>query len=176
MSESDDLDVASFQAKVLEEIRLLQSMVEINSGFRRQALKSDPAKPESQDKAAGSFGFNLSMRLGQYTLKNLKEQKRIDERTAQARAFLKEPETKRLLCARLRAIEDNLSRLGIRDTEHDAAEIAGAITPVLLPLARGKSISLEAAPVAFAVSAWVIARTGIAVYCAADTETDPLNL
>jgi hypothetical protein len=175
MSESDNLDVASFKAKVLEEIRMLQSMVEINSGFRRKSFESDAAK-QSEGKAAGSFGFNLSMMLGQYTLKNLKAQKRIDERTAQAKAFLKEPETKRLLCPELRAAEDNLSRLEIRATEQDAAEIASVITPLLLPLARRKSISLADEPVAFALSAWIIARTEINVYCAGNTETDPLSL
>lgn len=176
MSKEDDVTIEAFQARVLQEIRILQTMVEINAGFRHSSFKSDATKKQGQKKARGFFGFNLFMRLEQYMLKTLGKQKRINERTAQVRSFLKEPETKQRLCAGLRVIEDNLSRLEMRSVEHDATEIAHAVTPLLLPLARAKSISLEDDPVAFALSAWMIARTGIALYCQGYAGTDPLSL
>jgi hypothetical protein len=174
--EENQIPLEAFQDKVLEEIRMLQSMVEINAGFRRTFFNRAAGHEQSRKKGDDSLQFKLSMRLAQYTLKNLKELKKIDENTTKARAFLKEAETRLLLCERLKAVEDNLSRLEIRDTEHDAAEIATAITPMLLPSARARSISLADDPVAFALCAWILARTSIKTYCAGMSETEPLSL
>ncbi len=170
--EKSEDELAAFQDEVLREIKLLNAMIDMNRGFR-----SSPSKGSEKGPLLNQlFETWVSVSLGQYTLGNLKKQKRVDEYTAQAREFLKDPETKELLCSRLRAVDESLSRLTVRSIEQDAAEIASAITPLLYPRAQSKSISLPDSPVAFALSAWILARTGIKSYCPSPEEAEPLNL
>ena len=97
---------------------------------------------------------------------SFRKQRKVDETTNQAKAFLRRTDTRERLCPFLSAAENNLSKLLQRTIENDAAEIACAITSILAPLVRTKTISINMDPLLFALMAWVIARTGITTYCA----------
>ena len=169
MAESVTHDLASFQAEVLEEIRVLQLLVSSREEFRL---------PPAGDPSSGAQGFDRWVAVGFLSiiskfkdrpLRELMRGKKIDEYTRQGRDFLRKPETRRLLCPALRAVDENLSRLKFRSIENDALEVAAAITPLLWPRARTEAAAPAPEPVLFALCAWMIARTGIKNYCAADS-------
>lgn len=163
---SDSAELASFQEKVLKEVEWLKTMV----GMKDDLRKGVPEVTGVIQKII----YGASLNLGQHALKNMRELKKIDELTPRARAFLKERATREMLCRTLREVETNLSKLSVRDVRRDAEEIAGAITHALFPAAGGRGLPLE--PVAFALCAWMLARTGIDRYCAGMDETEPLSL
>lgn len=177
MPESKPAELEAFRRSVLEEIRQLDSMVEAKAGFSRNPLRADAPDRAS---LAQNVIYGASLRVAQNMLKNFMEVKRIDELTAEARAFLKESETKVLLCASLLGVEENLSRLALRSIRRDAEEIASAMTPLLYPLAQAGRIRLRRHAVAFALCAWILARTGLRNYCpqppSTAAETEPLSL
>ena len=170
MPVAEDFDLKSFQDKVLKNITLLNCLVNLKEGF-------DPGdvKPTSQ-----GFGSALSFLVfksiievtellsgpPEEMIRVMKEEHEIDESAAQAREFLKRKETRRLLCPTLLDTENILSQLASRTFEGDVREIASAITPVLAHHSRAGAIELPTDPMRFAVSAWMIARTGVAKYCA----------
>jgi hypothetical protein len=167
MPETEDFDVKSFQDRVLAEVRTLHTMTQLAKGFG-EAPRRETVAPE--EKGAGQLFGTLLLKVmtgvSDWGLRGFKESKRIDEITSQTRLFLKEQKTRQLLCPTLQNIENNLSRLALRTIEIDANEIAYAITPVLAPLAQAKAIEIPLDPLHFALSAWMIARTGVAKYCA----------
>jgi hypothetical protein len=109
------------------------------------------------------------------TIRVMKEERKIDESTEQAREFLKRLESRQLLCPTLQTTENILSQLALRTFESDAREIACAITPVLAPLSRAGAIEFPLDPMRFALAAWMIARTGVAKYCAGRDRTAEEN-
>ena len=174
MPEVEDFKLESFQESVIKEIKTLQLLVEIKARHRESVDKL--ASVETKD--VRGFLASLPDRFNEWisvrSISDLKKLKKIDERSAQARAFLQQTETQRRLCPALRQVENNLSALASRIVERDAQEIAATVTPILAPLARDKSISLELDPTVFALCAWMIARTGVRVYCSGtQTETNP---
>jgi hypothetical protein len=103
-------------------------------------------------------------------LRVMKEENKIDESAEQAREFLKRQETRQLLCPTLRDTENILSQLTLRTFESDVREIASAITPVLAHHSLAGDIKLPPDPMHFALASWMIARTGVAKYCAVHDE------
>jgi hypothetical protein len=171
MPNSEDFDLRAFQDKVLKEMKTLQTLV-----FMKEEYAESPrAAASPDDKRAGQFIGSVLDKLFKWLLRgsivDLKEYKRIDESTSRARLFLREQKTRQILCPVLQEIENNLSKLALRSIEIDAGEIASAITPVLAPLAQAKAITIPLDPLHFALGAWMIARTGIAKYCAGQDRT-----
>ena len=175
MPVAEDFDLKAFQDKVLKKITLLNCLVNLKEGF-------DPGdvKPASQ-----GFGSALSFLVfksiievtellsgpPEELMRVMKEEHKIDESTEQAREFLKKQESRQLLCPTLRDTENTLSQLASRTFESDVREIACAITPVLAHHSRTGDIELPLDPMRFALSAWLIARTGVAKYCAGHDRT-----
>lgn len=168
MAESTNLDLASFQAKVLEEIEVLQLLVNFKKVFQQTPGKLSAAGEQSFDRWISTRFFKIASKLNTATVRGLRRDKKIDEYTQQGRAFLQQPKTRQLLCPILRNVGESLSRLKFHSVEKDALEIATAITPFLWPQSRTAAISLSPEPMLFALCSWMIAQTGVATYCAAD--------
>jgi hypothetical protein len=173
MSETNNTELLSFQSKVLKEVETLQTMVGLKAELGRA-----PSGAAATDKPGliESVIRGVTLKFSQNLMANMMQIQKIDELTRAARAFLKEHGTREMLCQPLRTVEENLERLTVRDTQRDAEEIAGAITPLLFPVARTEGASLPLDPLAFALSAWMIARTGIKNYCEGFNRTEPLSL
>ena len=175
MSSTEDFDLKSFQDKVLKNITILNCLVELKKGFGLGDIK-----PTSKSLGASVSSLVLKSIIDvsellagppEETIRVMKEEKKIEESTEQAREFLKRQETRQLLCPTLRNTENILSQLAVRSFESDVREIACAITPVLTPLARTGAIELSLDPMRFALVAWIIARTGVVKYCAGHDES-----
>ena len=162
MAESTSIDLASFQARVLEEIETLQLLVNSRELFQKTPDKVSASGEQNLDRKISIGFFNIAAMFNAFTTRGLRRDKKIDEYTEQGRTFLRQPETRQLLCPTLRTVSENLSKLKFRSIENDALEIATAITPLLWAQATG----LLREPVLFALCAWMIARTGINNYCA----------
>ena len=166
MRESTSIDLASFQAKVLEEIETLKLLVGFREVFQRDPGRLSASGEQNFDRKISIGFFKIAAKLNALTTRGLRRDKKIDEYTQQGRAFLRQPETRQLLCPTLRTVGENLSKLKFRSTENDALEIATAITPLLWAQAQKTANGLLLEPVLFALCAWMIARTGINNYCA----------
>lgn len=161
MSEEQAFEDRAFRAKVLGEIKTLKLMVELRAGERERRDGLD----QSAGAALNFFKFVVHDVIGYYPLDGLKKWRNIDALDARARAFLETPETRRVLCPALLGVEKALSKLSVRSTETDAAEIASAITPLLTPRGDAGGVFLPPDPMLYALCAWLIARTGVRVYC-----------
>ena len=169
MAETVNNELASFQAKVLEEIKLLQLLVSSKEEFH--------LPPPAEGSSSGPQGFDRWISIGflriistfkDRPLQAFMRSKKIDEYTQQGRDLLQKPETRRRLCPTLRTVDENLSKLKFRSIENDALEVAIAITPLLWSQPRIGDAALAHEPMLFALCAWMIARTGVNNYCAAD--------
>ena len=167
----EDANLKSFQNKVLAEIKTFQSMVQLAKGFDETPDETASPGEKGARGLVGTALLKVMTGFSQWSLRGFKESKRIDEATSRTRLFLKEQKTRQMLCPILQNTENNLSKLVLRTVEGDAGEIACAITPSLAPLAQAKAIALPFDPLYFALSAWMIARTGVAKYCAGQDKT-----
>jgi hypothetical protein len=166
MAASSNIDLASFQAKVREEIEILQLLVSSTEAFQRDLGKGSASGEQTFDRRISIAFYKIASKLNAFTTRGLRRDKKIDEYTQQGRAFLRQSETRQLLCPTLRTVNENLSKLKFRSTENDALEIATAITPLLWAQAqREAATGLQLEPVLFALCSWMIARTGINNYC-----------
>jgi hypothetical protein len=166
MAESTSIDLASFQAKVLEEIETLQLLVNFREVFQQDPDKLSASGEQNFDRRISTVFFKIAGKFNTLTMHRLRRDKKIDEYTQQGRAFLRQPETRQLLCPTLQSVGESLAKLKFRSTENDALEIATAITPLLWAKAQSASSALSPEPVLFALCAWMIARTGVNNYCA----------
>jgi hypothetical protein len=168
MAASSSIDLASFQVKVLEEIEILQLLVGFREVSQRDPGKFSTSGEQTFDRRISISFFKIASKLNAFTTRGLRRDKKIDEYTQRGRAFLRQPETRQLLCPALQSVGENLSKLKFRSTENDALEIATAITPLLWAQARRDAATsgLLLEPVLFALCAWMIARTGVNNYCA----------
>ena len=165
MRESTSIDLASFQAAVLEEIKTLQLLVSSREVFQQDPGKLSASGEQNFDRKISTDFFKIAARLNAFTTRGLRRDKKIDEYTEQGRAFLHQPETRKFLCPTLQSVGENLSKLKFRSIETDALEIATAITPPLWAQAQEAANGLLLEPVLFALCAWMIARTGVNNYC-----------
>jgi hypothetical protein len=171
MAQSSSFDPASFQAKVREEIEILQLLVGSREAFHRDLGEHSRSGEQTFDRRISIAFYKIASKLNSFTTRGLRRDKKIDEYTQQGRAYLQQPETRQLLCPTLRTVGENLSKLKFRSTENDALEIATALTPLLWAQAqRDATTGLLREPVLFALCAWMIARTGINNYCAVSRE------
>jgi hypothetical protein len=169
MKDHQDLNPEAFQSKVLDEIKYLRTLVKTRDQRQKVLNELESSGVSNADRLIKFVIY----RLLDFNLAGmLKKLKKIDELTARARALLKIAEVKRLLCPALRRVEDSLSRLAVRRAETDAAEVAAAITPLLYSSPQAGTDSLPLDPMFFALCAWMIARTGMSVYCFGEEQTE----
>jgi hypothetical protein len=166
MTESTSTDLASFQTRVLEEIKTLQILVGSREVFGQTPDKLSASGEQNLDRKISTIFLKIAAQFSASTTRRLRRDKKIDEYTELGRAFLRQPETRQLLCPALRTVGENLSKLKFRSIENDALEIAAAITPLLWTQAQTAASGLLHEPVLFALCAWMIARTGVSNYCA----------
>jgi hypothetical protein len=165
-SSAEDFDLAAFEARVQEELKTLQALVAVKAGLAGPSPEAEAQLNKSLGQLFAPIAKDLSAMFSASVLRNMKTAKKIDEHTTAAREFLKQPNTRLLLCPTLQTVESNLSKLKHRSIELDSSEVASAITPILSSGLHASEITIARHPLIYALCAWMIARTGVTKYCA----------